>query len=34
MRRVVVKVILVILLLGLVGLGGWFVIRALNGRRR
>jgi hypothetical protein len=32
--RVVVNVILVILLLGLVGLGGWFVIRALGSRRR
>ncbi len=26
--------ILVILLLALLGLGGWFVIRALGGRRR
>ena len=31
---VVVEVILVILLLGLVGLGGWFVVRVLGGRRR
>jgi len=30
----VVNVILVILLLALVGLGGWFVIRAAGGRRR
>ena len=29
-----VNVILVIVLLGLAGLGGWFVIRALSGRRR
>jgi len=29
-----VNVILVIVLLGLAGLGGWFVIRALGGRRR
>ena len=29
-----VNAILVILLLGLVGLGGWFVIRALGSRRR
>jgi hypothetical protein len=34
MRRVVVKVILVVVLLALVGLGGWFVIRAVSGRRR
>jgi hypothetical protein len=31
---VVVNVILVIVLLGLIGLGGWFFIRALSGRRR
>ena len=29
-----VDVILVILLLVLAGLGGWFVVRALGGRRR
>jgi hypothetical protein len=34
MRRVVVKLILVLLLLAMVGLGGWFVIRVLSGRRR
>jgi hypothetical protein len=34
MRRVVVNVILVVVLLALVGLGGWFVIRAVSGRRR
>lgn len=34
MQRVLVKLILVLLLLGLVGLGGWFVIRAAGGRRR
>jgi len=31
---VLVKVILVIVLLALAGLGGWFVIRGLSGRRR
>jgi hypothetical protein len=31
---VLVDVILVVLLLALAGLGGWFVIRALSGRRR
>jgi len=31
---VLVNVILVILLLGFVGLGGWFVVRALGSRRR
>jgi hypothetical protein len=31
---VLVEVILVIVLLALAGLGGWFVIRALGGRRR
>ena len=30
----VVNVILVIVLLGLLGLGAWFFIRALSGRRR
>jgi hypothetical protein len=30
---VLVDVILVVLLLALAGLGGWFVIRALGGRR-
>jgi len=34
MRRVLVNAILVIVLLALVGLGGWFVVRALSGRRR
>jgi hypothetical protein len=29
-----VNVILVILLLALAGLGGWFVVRAVGGRRR
>jgi hypothetical protein len=32
--RVVVQIILVIVLLALAGLGGWFVVRALGGRRR
>jgi hypothetical protein len=32
-RRVVVKVILVLVLLALVGLGGWFVVGAARGRR-
>jgi len=31
---VLVEIILVVLLLALAGLGGWFVIRALSGRRR
>jgi hypothetical protein len=31
---VFVDIILVILLLALAGLGGWFVIRAFSGRRR
>jgi hypothetical protein len=31
---VLVDIILVLLLLGLAGLGGWFVIRGLSGRRR
>jgi hypothetical protein len=31
---VLVNVILVILLLALAGLGGWFLIRASRGRRR
>jgi hypothetical protein len=34
MRRVLGNIILVLVLLGLLGLGGWFVIRALGGRRR
>ena len=29
-----VNVILILVLLALVGLGGWFFIRALSGRRR
>jgi len=33
-QRVVVNAILVILLLGFVGLGAWFLIRASGGRRR
>jgi hypothetical protein len=32
--RVLGNIILVLVLLGLLGLGGWFVIRALGGRRR
>jgi hypothetical protein len=31
---VVVDVILVLVLLALAGLGGWFVVRAVGGRRR
>jgi hypothetical protein len=31
---VLVDIILVLLLLSLAGLGGWFVIRGLSGRRR
>jgi hypothetical protein len=31
---VLAEIILVVLLLALAGLGGWFVIRALSGRRR
>jgi hypothetical protein len=31
---VLVEIILVIVLLALAGLGGWFVIRAAGGRRR
>ena len=34
MRDVVVTVILVVVLLGLAGLGVWFVVRVLGGRRR
>jgi len=30
----VVKLILVLVLLALLGLGGWFVVGALSGRRR
>src|SRR3954454_9802367 len=33
-RRVLVKLILVVALLALVGLGGWFIVGALGGRRR
>ena len=29
-----VNIILVLLLLGFVGLGAWFVVRAVSGRRR
>jgi hypothetical protein len=31
---VVVDVILVLILLALLGLGGWFFVKALSGRRR
>ena len=34
MRHVLVTVILVIVLLALAGLGVWFVVRVLSGRRR
>ena len=34
MRHVLVTVILVVVLLGLAGLGVWFFVRVLSGRRR
>jgi hypothetical protein len=34
MRHVVVQVILVLVLLGFVAVGAWFLLRASSGRRR